>query len=76
MKKKVDLKSMKRKPGKTKVYPEAAKVAINIRLDAVVVNDLKDEAELLGMPYQTLINGILHRFTTGQFTLLKKKTDS
>lgn len=66
MKKEYDLKSMKRRPGKTKVYPEAAKVAINIRLDAIVVNDLKDEAERMGIPYQTLINSILHRFATGQ----------
>ncbi|MEK6774175.1 MAG: hypothetical protein AABY64_09555 [Bdellovibrionota bacterium] len=27
------------KPGKTKVYPEATKIAINIRLDAVVINE-------------------------------------
>ena len=66
MKKEYDLKSMKRRPGKTKTYPEASKIAINIRLDAIVVNDLKDEAERMGIPYQTLINSVLHRFTTGQ----------
>lgn len=66
MKKEYDLKSMKRRPGKAKVYPEASKVAINIRLDAIVVNDLKDEAERMGIPYQTLINSVLHRFATGQ----------
>ncbi|MGE0529438.1 MAG: BrnA antitoxin family protein [Bdellovibrionales bacterium] len=66
MKKEYDLKNMKRKPGKAKVYPEAAKIAVNIRLDAMVVSDLKDEAERMGMPYQTLINSILHRFVTGQ----------
>ena len=66
MKKKYDLKSMKRRPGKARIYPEAAKVAINIRLDAIVVNDLKDEAERMGIPYQTLINSVLHRFSTGQ----------
>jgi predicted DNA binding CopG/RHH family protein len=48
------------------VYPEAAKVAINIRLDAIVVNDLKGEAERMGLPYQTLINSVLHRFITGE----------
>ncbi len=66
MKKEYDLKSMKRKQGKVKVYPEASKVAINIRLDAILVNDLKNEAERMGLPYQTLINSILHRFMTGQ----------
>jgi predicted DNA binding CopG/RHH family protein len=77
MKKEYDLKSMKRRPGKTKVYPEAAKVAINIRLDAVLVSDLKNEAERLGIPYQTLINSVLHRFATGQFVEKpSKKTGS
>ncbi len=66
MKKEYDLKKMKKRPGPVKVYPEAAKVAINIRLDAIVVNDLKDEAERLGLPYQTLINSVLHRFVTGE----------
>ena len=66
MKKEYDLKSMKRKQGKVKTYPEASKLAINIRLDAILVNDLKNEAERMGLPYQTLINSILHRFMTGQ----------
>ena len=77
MKKEYDLKSMKRKPGKTKVYPEAGKVAINVRLDAMVVSDLKDEAKRLGLPYQTLINSVLHRFVTGQLVdKPSKKTGS
>jgi predicted DNA binding CopG/RHH family protein len=66
MKKEYDLSKMRRVPGKRKVYPEALKVAINIRLDAMVVNDIKEEAMRLGIPYQTLINSILHRFNTGQ----------
>ena len=66
MKKEYDLKSMKRRPGKTKVYAEASKVAINIRLNAILVNDLKNEAERMGLPYQTFINSVLHRFMTGQ----------
>ena len=66
MKKEYDLKSMKRKQGKVKTYPEDSKIAINIRLDTILVNDLKNEAERMGLPYQTLINSILHRFMTGQ----------
>jgi predicted DNA binding CopG/RHH family protein len=66
MKKKYNLKSMKRRPGPTKTYPEASKVAINIRLDAILVNDLKNEAERMGLPYRAFINSILHRFMTGQ----------
>ena len=77
MKKEYDLKSLKRRPGKPKVYPEASKVAINIRLDAIVVNDLKDEAERMGLPYQTLINSVLHRFITGELVdKSAKKTGS
>ncbi|MES2802105.1 MAG: CopG family antitoxin [Bdellovibrionota bacterium] len=64
MKKDYDLKKIKTRPGK--VYPEAAKTAINVRLDTSVVADIKYEAHRLGIPYQTLINSILHRFTTGE----------
>lgn len=66
MKKEYDLKSMKRRSRTAKTYAEASKVAINIRLDATLVNDLKNEAERMGLPYQTLINSVLHRFMTGQ----------
>jgi len=55
---------MKRRPLKT--YPEASKVAVNIRLDAKVIIGIKDEADRLGIPYQTLINSILHRFVAGE----------
>lgn len=64
MKKEYDLKSLKRR--QAKIYEEAAKVAITIRLDAIVLNDLKNEANRMGLPYQSLINSILHRFSTGQ----------
>ncbi len=66
MKKEYDLKSLKRRSSKAKVYPEASKIALNIRLDAMIVADLRDEADRLGIPYQTLINSVLHRFVTGQ----------
>ena len=68
---------MKKRSGATKVYPEAAKIAINIRVDAIVVNDLKEEAERLGLPYQTLINSVLHGFVTGELVdKPSKKTGS
>ena len=66
MKKEYDLKSLKRRPGPTKTYPEAAKVAITIRLDAIVLDEIKNEADRMGLPYQTLVNSVLHRFTTGE----------
>ena len=64
MKKEYDLKKMKKREAKT--YPSASKVAVNICLDAVTVGELKNEAERMGLPYQTLINSILHRFVTGE----------
>lgn len=66
MKKEYDLKKLKKRPGRTKVYADAAKVAVHVRLDAHVVVGLKDEAERMGMPYQTLLNSVLHRFVTGE----------
>jgi len=65
MKKEYNLKKMKKRtPAKT--YPEASKVAMSIRLDAITVDGIKSEAERMGLPYQTLINSILHRFVTGE----------
>ena len=67
MKKEYDLSKMKRRPMRKDLdFSEASKVTISIRLDAMVVNDIKNEADRLAIPYQTLINSILHRFVTGQ----------
>ena len=74
MKKNYDLSKMRRVPGPVKVYPEAATSAISIRLDAIVFGDIKTEAHRMGLPYQTLINSILHRFVTGQLVDKGKKS--
>lgn len=66
MKKNYDLKSMKKKPGKVKVDPEASRTMISLKIDANDLADIKTEAERLGMPYQTLINSILHRYANGE----------
>jgi len=66
MKKEYDLKKLKKRPGKTKVDPEASKTPISIRLDAAVLADLRTEAERLGVPYQTFIGSILHRYANGE----------
>jgi predicted DNA binding CopG/RHH family protein len=71
MKKEYDLSKMKRRPGKVKVYPEAAKTAISIRIDAMDVVALKTEAYRLGIPYQTFICSVLHRYVTGELVDLK-----
>lgn len=39
---------------------------VSIRLESQLVSLLRDEADRLGIPYQTLIKSVLHRFTTGE----------
>jgi len=72
MKKEYDLKKLKRRPGTPKFDPEAAKIPISIRLDGSVLAALKTEAERLGIPYQTYIGSVLHRFAQGE--LIDRKT--
>ncbi|PIR23399.1 MAG: hypothetical protein COV44_03095 [Deltaproteobacteria bacterium CG11_big_fil_rev_8_21_14_0_20_45_16] len=71
MKKEYELSKLKKRPGKIKVDPEASKTPISIRLDAEVLADLRSEAERLGIPYQTFIGSVLHRFTSGDLVDLK-----
>jgi predicted DNA binding CopG/RHH family protein len=66
MKKEYDLSKLKKRPGKIKSDPEAAKTAISIRLDGSVLADLRSEAERFGIPYQTFISSILHRYIHGE----------
>jgi len=71
MRKEYDLKKLKRRPGKPKFSASAARLAISIRLDGSVLASLKTEAERLGIPYQTFIGSILHRYVHGD--LVDKK---
>ena len=71
MKKEYDLKNLKKRP-KREVDQDALKVPTNLRLDALVVADLKEKAELLGLPYQSLINSILKQYLNGE--LVSKET--
>jgi predicted DNA binding CopG/RHH family protein len=73
MKAEYNLKNMKKRPKKA-ADPDALKTSIHLRLDAIVVGDIKVEAERMGIPYQTLINSILHRFVTGEL-VDKKNSD-
>jgi len=66
MKDHYDLDKMQRRIGPVRVDPDATKTAISIRVDSNDISLLKDEAERLGMPYQTLICSILHRFVSGE----------
>jgi predicted DNA binding CopG/RHH family protein len=65
MKKEYDLRKLTPRAGKAKSAPDAAKIAVSIRLDGGVLADLRTEAHRLGIPYQTLIGSILHRYAHG-----------
>ena len=66
MKKKYNLGKIRKRPGKVKVDPDAAKTPISIRLDGAVLADLRSEAERLGIPYQTLVSSVLYRYIKGE----------
>jgi predicted DNA binding CopG/RHH family protein len=66
MKKEYDLGKLRKRSGKAKVDPDAAKTPISIRLDGTVLAELRSEAERLGIPYQTLISSVLHRYIMGE----------
>ena len=71
MKKEYDLRKLKKRPGRIKASREAAKTPISIRLDGSVLAELRTEAERLGMPYQSFIGTVLHRFVNGDLVDLK-----
>ena len=66
MKKEYDLKKLKNRPGRVKIDKEAAKLPVSLRLDGSVLAAIKTEAVRLGIPYQTLIGSILHRYATNE----------
>ncbi len=66
MKKEYDLKKLRKRSVPVKVSPEVAKVPISIRLDGGELSQLRTEAERLGIPYQTLIGSVLHRYVSGE----------
>jgi len=66
MKKEYDLKKLKKRPGKVKVDAEVAKIPISIRLDGSDLAILKTEAARLGIPYQTFVCSVLHRYSQGE----------
>ncbi len=66
MKKEYELGKLRKRPGKVKTDPDAGKTPISVRLDGSVLADLRTEAERLGIPYQTLIGSVLHRYVHGE----------
>lgn len=66
MKKEYDFKKMKKRPGRVKIDKDAVKVPVSLRLDGSVLAAIKTEADRLGIPYQTLIGSILHRYASNE----------
>ena len=71
MKKEYKLGQLKKRAGKVASSSAAAKTAISVRIDASVLADIRTEAERLGIPYQTLIGSVLHRYANGELVDLK-----
>lgn len=49
---------------------------VNIRISSMVLEELQTRAVEDGMPYQTLISSILHRFVTGRLIDKQKSNKS
>jgi len=49
---------------------------VNIRISSMVLEELQTRAVEDGMPYQTLISSILHRFVTGRLIERQKSNKS
>lgn len=62
MKKEYDFSKAKKRSKRVKFDPNAAKIPTSIRLDGSILAWYKAEAQRQGIPYQTLINSVLHRF--------------
>jgi len=71
MKKEYNLKKLKKRNTALKVDALAAKTPISIRVDGSILAALRDEAERQGIPYQTFIGSLLHRYVKGE--LVDKK---
>lgn len=65
MKKEYDLRKLKKRPRKACADKDAAKIPISLRVDGSELSEIRTEADRLGIPYQTLISSILHRYVTG-----------
>ncbi len=72
MKDEYDLSKLKKREKISKSDKNAAKVPISLRLDGSILAELRDEAERLGLPYQTFISSILFQYAHGE--LVSKKT--
>lgn len=66
MKKNYDLKKLKKKENRVIAKEDINKTLLSLRLNTNDLIDIKTEAERMGLPYQTLIGSILHRYISGE----------
>jgi predicted DNA binding CopG/RHH family protein len=66
MRENYNLKTLKKRTGKIKIDQEASRIMVSLKIDANDLSDIKTEAERLGVPYQTLINSIIHRYISNE----------
>jgi len=66
MKKEYDFSRAKKRSDRVKVDSQAVKIPTSIRLDGSILAWYKTEAERQGIPYQTLINSVLHRYANSE----------
>ena len=65
MRKHYDFDKMK---GQKNPYAKRLKKQVSIRLDATTVDYFQSLADETGIPYQTLIASVLHKFVEGQLS--------
>ena len=51
MRKEYNLKELKRRNGKLETDKTAVKIPVSLRIDGIVLSDIKTEAEKQGLPY-------------------------
>lgn len=71
MKKEYDFKKLKKREDANS-RSKCCKIPIGLRVDGSILAALKDEAEKLGLPYQTFTSSILHQYVNNE--LIDKKT--
>jgi predicted DNA binding CopG/RHH family protein len=64
MKKKYNFTKSKKRSERAPVL--SSKIPTSIRLDGAIISWYKTEAERLGIPYQTLVSSVLHRFANSE----------
>ncbi|WP_076792470.1 antitoxin [Chlorobium sp. KB01] len=71
-----DLASMKERLAKAAAETALKDYRINVRISKRDVEALKTKALEEGIPYQTLVTSILHKYVTGRIIEKKEKTSA